>query len=88
MLDGIKGYHVNQWVNTSPTTPLLGLCTLWEILPNDSAQWVIWFTAGGIEFFLLDFTTKNLQNIFRGENTSYWRKNVVGFDALWSKLLR
>ena len=26
---------------------------------------------GGIEFFLLDFTTKNLQNIFRGENTSY-----------------
>jgi len=36
----------------------------------------------------IDFTTKNLQNIFRGENTSYWRKNIVGFDALSSKLLR
>ena len=43
---------------------------------------------GGIEFFLLDVTSKNLQNIFRGENTSYWGKNIVGFDALWSKLLR
>ena len=29
---GIWGYHVNQWVITSPTTPLPGLCRSGEIL--------------------------------------------------------
>ena len=33
MLGGIWGHHVNQWVKTSPTAPLPGLCTLGEILP-------------------------------------------------------
>ena len=32
MLGGEKAYYVNQWVNTSPTTPLPGLCTSGEIL--------------------------------------------------------
>ena len=33
MLGGIWGHHVNQWVKTSLTTPLPGLCTSGEILP-------------------------------------------------------
>ena len=36
MLGGEKGYHVNQCVNTSPATPLPGLCTSGHILPTDS----------------------------------------------------
>ena len=32
MIGGIWGYHVHQWVITSPTTPLPGLCTLGQIL--------------------------------------------------------
>ena len=36
MLGGEKGHHVNQWVNTSPTTPLPSLCTSGDIIPTDS----------------------------------------------------
>ena len=36
MLGEKKGQHVNQWVNTSPMTPFLGLCPLGDILPSDS----------------------------------------------------
>ena len=32
MLSGEKVYYVNQWVNTSRTTPLPGLCTSGKIL--------------------------------------------------------
>ena len=40
MLGDKKGHYVNQWVNTSLTTPLPGLCTSGDILPTDSD--VIW----------------------------------------------
>ena len=36
MLGEKKGHYVNQWVNTSLTTPLPGLCTSGDILPTDS----------------------------------------------------
>ena len=36
MLAGEKEHHVNGWVQTSPTTPLPGLCTSGEILTSDS----------------------------------------------------
>ena len=32
MIDGISGYHVIEWVNASPTTPLPGLCTTYRDL--------------------------------------------------------
>ena len=31
MLGGKKEHHINGWVNTSPTTPLPGLCTSGDI---------------------------------------------------------
>ena len=36
MLGGKKEHHINGWVNTSPTTPLPGLCTSGEFSPSDS----------------------------------------------------
>ena len=36
MLGGEKGHHIDQWVDTSPTTPLPSLCTSGDILPTDS----------------------------------------------------
>ena len=36
MLGGKKEHHINGWVNTSPTTPLPGLCTSGQILLTDS----------------------------------------------------
>ena len=36
MLGRYKGHHDNQWVNTSPTTPLPGLSTSGEVLLTDS----------------------------------------------------
>ena len=43
------------------------------------------YSRGGIEFFLLCFTTKNLQNIFWGENASYCRKEYHWF---WCSMLK
>ena len=36
MIGGFWGHYVNSWVSTSPTTPLLGLCTSGQILLTDS----------------------------------------------------
>ena len=55
--------------------------------PKCNALRVIFIKSGGIGNFLLGFTTQNLPKKL-GENTSYWRKNVMGFDDLRSKLLK
>ena len=36
MLGGKKEHHINGWVNTSPTTPLPGLCTSGAFSLSDS----------------------------------------------------
>ena len=62
MNGGIWGYHLNQWVNTSPTTPLPGLCTSREILLYMTSLSVQRPGSGVVELVLTHWLTWCPQN--------------------------